>query len=87
MQKLKLVAEMPEAARAGISYSMFGLGGILLFCVALLIWKRMKSKSYGSGGGGMSNADVEFEKRTDGVTVHKTNGKSRPTEDSSDLPR
>lgn len=81
---------MPEAARAGISYSMFGLGGILLFCVALLIWKRMKSKSYGSGG--MSNADVEFEKRTDGVTVHKTttgvtNGKSRSADDSSDLPR
>lgn len=76
---------MPEAARAGISYSMFGLGGILLFCVALMIWKRMKSKSYGAGG--MSNADVEFEKRTDAVTVHKTNGKSRPTEESTDLPR
>lgn len=81
-----MVAEMPEAARAGISYSMFGLGGILLLCVALMIWKRMKSKSYGSGG--MSNADVEFEKRTDGVTVHKTtNGKSRSVEESSDLPR
>ncbi|XP_046635934.1 scavenger receptor class B member 1-like isoform X1 [Daphnia pulicaria] len=83
-QKLKMVAEMPEAARAGISYSMFGLGGILLFCVALMIWKRMKSKSYGAGG--VNNADVEFEKRTDAVTVHKTNGKSRPAEDS-DLPR
>lgn len=79
---------MPEAARSGISYSMFGLGGILLFCVALMIWKRMKSKSYGAGG--MSNADVEFEKRTDVVTVHnnhKTNGKSRSAEESSDLPR
>ena len=84
-QKLKMVAEMPEAARAGISYSMFGLGGILLFCVALMIWKRMKSKSYGAGG--VNNADVEFEKRTDAVTVHKTNGKSRSAEESSDLPR
>lgn len=67
---------MPEAARAGVSYSMFGLGGILLLCVALLLWKRMKSKSYGSGG--MSNADVEFEKRTDNVTVKPANGHSHP---------
>jgi len=57
---------MPEAARAGISYSMFGLGGILLLCVALMLWKKMRSKSYGSGG---RDADVEFEKRTDGVSA------------------
>jgi hypothetical protein len=50
-----------------------------------MIWKRMKSKSYGAGG--VNNADVEFEKRTDAVTVHKTNGKSRSAEESSDLPR
>lgn len=69
MEKLKLVSELPETARAGISYSMFGIGGILLFSVALMIWKRMRSKSYGSGG--MGSNEVEFEKRTDGVTVHK----------------
>ena len=69
--KLKMVADLPETARAGISYTMFGVGGILLFCVALLIWRRMRSKSYGSGG--ISNAQVEFEKRTDGVTVQGHN--------------
>nr|CAH0101993.1 unnamed protein product [Daphnia galeata] len=84
-QKLKMMAEMPEAARTGISYSMFGLGGIFLFCVASMIWKRMKSNSYGAGG--VNNADVEFEKGTDAVTVHKTNGKIRSTEESSDFPR
>ena len=70
--KLRLVADLPETAKAGLSYSMFGLGGILLFCAALLIWKRMRSKSYGSSG--ISNAQVEFEKRTDGVTVHGQKG-------------
>ena len=69
-----MVAVLPETAKAGISYSMFGLGGILLFCVALMIWKRMKSKAYGASSSGMGHADVEFEKRTDVVTV--TNGKS-----------
>ena len=63
-----MVAELPETARAGMSYSMFGLGGILLLCVALLIWKKMKSKSYGAETG-MGNNDVEFEKRADTVTV------------------
>lgn len=67
MDKLRMVSTLPETARAGISYSMFGLGGILLFCVALMIWKKMRSKSYGSGG--VNHADVEFEKRTDGVSV------------------
>lgn len=74
VEKLRMVAVLPETAKAGISYSMFGLGGILLFCVALMIWKRMKSKAYGASSSGMGHADVEFEKRTDVVTV--TNGKS-----------
>jgi len=64
--KLRMVSTVPEAARAGISYSMFGLGGILLLCVGLMIWKKMRSKAHGSGG---RDADVEFEKRTDGVTA------------------
>ena len=68
IEKLRLVSELPETARAGISYSMFGIGGILLFTVAMMLWKRMRSKSYGSSG---INTEVEFEKRTDGVTVHK----------------
>lgn len=72
---LKMVAELPETARAAISSSLFGLGGILLLAVALLIWKRMRSKSYNSGG--VSNAQVEFEKRTDGVAVHGQKGSSK----------
>ena len=76
VEKLKMVSTLPETARAGISYSMFGLGGILLFCVAMMIWKRMRSKSYGSGG--IGSADVEFEKRTDCVTVHGQKSSNAP---------
>ena len=66
VEKLRMVATLPETARAGISYSMFGLGGILLLVVALMIWKKMRSKAYGSGG---RDADVEFEKRADTVSA------------------